>query len=176
MGAALAIAPLKTPNPDQRCKSHGPLILHPGPFFLLALCFCPPAFFRYWTGANPVFYGALFEGFIAAEIVKAQVNAGRRRELCYFRDEQGLEVDFLGPGRSGARRVQDLAHRHARHGGPDATTGGGVAPETSDRHDGRVAPRASSAENPGRHLRRRPRRAGLGLAGFHAPAWKRENP
>ncbi len=48
------------------------------------------------------FYGALFEGFIAAEIVKAQVNAGRRRELYYFRDEQGLEVDFLMPGRSGA--------------------------------------------------------------------------
>ena len=48
------------------------------------------------------FYGALFEGFIASEIVKAQVNAGRRRELYYFRDEQGLEVDFLVPGRGGA--------------------------------------------------------------------------
>lgn len=45
------------------------------------------------------FLGALFEGFIAAEIAKAQVNAGRRRELYYFRDEQGLEVDFLLPGR-----------------------------------------------------------------------------
>jgi hypothetical protein len=30
------------------------------------------------------------------------VNVGRRRELYYFRDEQGLEVDFLVPGRSGA--------------------------------------------------------------------------
>jgi predicted AAA+ superfamily ATPase len=48
------------------------------------------------------FAGALFEGFIASEIVKTQVNAGRRRELYYFRDEQGLEVDFLVPGRSGA--------------------------------------------------------------------------
>jgi hypothetical protein len=48
------------------------------------------------------FYGALFEGFIASEIVKAQVNAGRRRELYHFRDEQGLEVDFLVPGRGGA--------------------------------------------------------------------------
>ncbi|HRZ56911.1 MAG TPA: ATP-binding protein [Candidatus Paceibacterota bacterium] len=48
------------------------------------------------------FQGALFEGFIAAEIVKAQANAGRRRELYYFRDEQGLEVDFLLPGRGGA--------------------------------------------------------------------------
>jgi hypothetical protein len=44
----------------------------------------------------------LFEGFIAAEIVKAQTNSGRRRELYYFRDEQGLEVDFLIPGRGGA--------------------------------------------------------------------------
>jgi predicted AAA+ superfamily ATPase len=48
------------------------------------------------------FYGALFEGFVAGEIVKAQVNAGGRRELYYFRDEQGLEVDFLLPGRGGA--------------------------------------------------------------------------
>src|SRR5207237_3519200 len=43
--------------------------------------------------AKSPFRGALFEGFIAAEIVKAQVNAGRSRELYYFRDEQGLEVD-----------------------------------------------------------------------------------
>jgi len=48
------------------------------------------------------FRGSLFEGFIAAEIVKAQANAGRRRELYHFRDEQGLEVDFLVPGRSGS--------------------------------------------------------------------------
>ena len=48
------------------------------------------------------FLGALFEGFIAAEIVKTQVNSGKRRELYYFRDEQGLEVDFLAPGRGGA--------------------------------------------------------------------------
>jgi uncharacterized protein len=48
------------------------------------------------------FHGALFEGFVASEIVKAQANAGRRRELYYFRDEQGLEVDFLVPGSGGA--------------------------------------------------------------------------
>ena len=45
--------------------------------------------------------GALFEGFIASEIVKAQANAGGRRELYYFRDQQGLEVDFLMPRRGG---------------------------------------------------------------------------
>jgi hypothetical protein len=31
--------------------------------------------------APSFFLGALFEGFIAAEIAKAQVNAGRRREI-----------------------------------------------------------------------------------------------
>ena len=51
------------------------------------------------------FLGALFEGFVAAEIVKAQVNAGRRRELYFFRDQQGLEVDFLMPVRNGAVRL-----------------------------------------------------------------------
>lgn len=48
------------------------------------------------------FLGTLFEGLVASEIIKAQVNAGRRPELYYFRDEQGLEVDFLVPGRGGA--------------------------------------------------------------------------
>ncbi|HUG54322.1 MAG TPA: ATP-binding protein [Vicinamibacteria bacterium] len=51
------------------------------------------------------FRGALFEGFMAAEIVKAQVNAGRRREIYHFRDEQGLEVDFAVPGPGGSLRL-----------------------------------------------------------------------
>jgi len=51
------------------------------------------------------FLGALFEGFIAGEIVKSQLNAGRRRELYYFRDEQGLEVDFVAPGKAGTVRL-----------------------------------------------------------------------
>lgn len=50
--------------------------------------------------ARSPFQGALFEGFVAAEIVKAQLNSGRRRELYHFRDEQGLEVDFVVPGRN----------------------------------------------------------------------------
>jgi len=46
------------------------------------------------------FLGALFEGFVASEIVKSQVNTGGRKQLYHFRDQQGLEVDFLfaGPG------------------------------------------------------------------------------
>ena len=48
------------------------------------------------------FLGALFEGFIATEIAKSQINAGGRRELYYFRDQQGLEVDFVVPGPEGS--------------------------------------------------------------------------
>lgn len=43
------------------------------------------------------FLGQLFEGFVAAEILKSQANQGARKELYYFRDQQGLEVDFLVP-------------------------------------------------------------------------------
>jgi predicted AAA+ superfamily ATPase len=47
------------------------------------------------------FLGAVFEGFIASEIVKSQVNRGARKEIYHFRDQQGLEVDFLFPDRRG---------------------------------------------------------------------------
>lgn len=43
------------------------------------------------------FRGAVFEGFVAGEIVKAQARSGRRPEVWFFRDSQGLEVDFLVP-------------------------------------------------------------------------------
>lgn len=43
------------------------------------------------------FLGPIVEGFVAAEILKAQVNRGQRKELYCFRDQQGLEVDFLLP-------------------------------------------------------------------------------
>lgn len=45
--------------------------------------------------------GSLFEGYAAGEIVKSQVNSGRRKELYHFRDQQGLEVDFLFPSGGG---------------------------------------------------------------------------
>ena len=47
------------------------------------------------------FLGPLFEGFVASEILKSQINQGRRKELYHFRDQQGLEVDFLFPGSQG---------------------------------------------------------------------------
>jgi len=43
------------------------------------------------------FLGQLFEGYVAAEILKSEVNQGARKELYYFRDQQGLGVDFLLP-------------------------------------------------------------------------------
>lgn len=58
------------------------------------------------------FAGSLFEGFIASEIVKAQVNAGGRRALYHFRDEQGLEVDFVVPGRSSAIALVECKATH----------------------------------------------------------------
>ncbi|MBI3817250.1 MAG: ATP-binding protein [Planctomycetes bacterium] len=52
--------------------------------------------------AKSPFSGAIFEGFVASEIAKQQINRGSRRELYTFRDEQGTDVDFLVPGRGGA--------------------------------------------------------------------------
>ena len=47
------------------------------------------------------FFGAIFEGLVASEIIKSQINRGGRKELYFFRDQQGLEVDFLLPSRKG---------------------------------------------------------------------------
>ena len=41
------------------------------------------------------FLGAIHEGFVASEILKHRLNRGLERGLYYFRDQQGLEVDFL---------------------------------------------------------------------------------
>ena len=43
------------------------------------------------------FLGSIFEGFVAAEILKSQINRGQRKELYYFRDQQGLAIDFMVP-------------------------------------------------------------------------------
>jgi predicted AAA+ superfamily ATPase len=43
------------------------------------------------------FLGPVFEGFVASEIAKAQQHHGLRRELYFFRDKMGLEVDFVVP-------------------------------------------------------------------------------
>lgn len=62
------------------------------------------------------FLGALFEGYIGTEIVKAQWNAGRRKELYHFRDQQGLEVDFLFPTHKGLWMVDCKATKTLHSG------------------------------------------------------------
>ena len=51
--------------------------------------------------ARSPFRGALFEGFIASEIVKRQVNAGRRRELYYFATSRGWKSTSWCPAGTG---------------------------------------------------------------------------
>lgn len=44
---------------------------------------------------NSPFRGAVVEGYVASEIIKNRLHRGRDRGLYYFRDRQGLEVDFV---------------------------------------------------------------------------------
>jgi predicted AAA+ superfamily ATPase len=53
------------------------------------------------------FLGQIFEGFTASEIVKRQVNSGKRQEIYYFRDQQGLEVDFIVPRGNGRLLIME---------------------------------------------------------------------
>jgi predicted AAA+ superfamily ATPase len=67
------------------------------------------------------FLGPLFEGFVAAEILKGQINHGLKRELYNYRDQQGLEVDFLLPGtHAGLRLIEAKAGKtvHPRMAAP----------------------------------------------------------
>ena len=66
------------------------------------------------------FSGAIFEGFLASEIVKSQLNAGKRREIYFFRDEQGLEVDFVIP--TGPARLLFLEAKATRTLRPEMAT------------------------------------------------------
>ena len=64
------------------------------------------------------FSGAIFEGFVASEIVKQQSNLGHRRELYFFRDQRGLEVDFIVP--SSAQELVLIEAKASRTVYPDA--------------------------------------------------------
>ena len=99
------------------------------------------------------FLGPIVEGFVATELAKAQMNMGLRREVYFFRDQQGFEVDFVAQVRGttlvieakasrtvlprDARAVAELrqrlpgsrayvAHRSARHSVPIAALVPGV--------------------------------------------------
>lgn len=67
--------------------------------------------------ATSPFRGALFEGLVASEIVKHRLNRGRERGLYYFRDRQGLEVDFLVE--EGDRRLLLIEAKATRTPMPD---------------------------------------------------------
>ena len=62
----------------------------------------------------------MFEAFVASEIVKRQLGAGRSREIYWFRDHQGLEVDFLVPEKGGVVLVEAKWSRTIM---PDAARG-----------------------------------------------------
>ena len=104
------------------------------------------------------FLGPVFEGFVASEIVKAQLNAGGRKELYHFRDQQGLEVDFVVPGKEGrialveakaSRTVRpELARGLAALGGAAGSVGSGP-PAAYLVHRGPAAGIASTALRPG---------------------------
>ena len=101
------------------------------------------------------FLGPLFEGFVAAEIVKQQVNQGKRRELYYFRDQRGLEVDFLVPVRG--RKLALLEAKAARTVYPEAArslrrlaeSAGALNPECIVVHATKASETGSTALAPG---------------------------
>lgn len=63
------------------------------------------------------FLGAIFEGAVASEIIKSQVNQGQRKALYYFRDQQGLEVDFIKLNNGGtATLIEAKATRSPQSG------------------------------------------------------------
>jgi len=70
------------------------------------------------TLSRSPFSGAIFEGFVASEIVKQQSNLGRRRELYFFRDQRGLEVDFIVP--TSAQELVLIEAKASRTVRPDA--------------------------------------------------------
>jgi predicted AAA+ superfamily ATPase len=67
-----------------------------------------------------LFLGPVFEGFVAAEIVKVQIGGGWPRQLYYFRDQQGLEVDFIVPMGNG--RLINLEAKASRTVAPGMAT------------------------------------------------------
>lgn len=61
--------------------------------------------------------GAVFETALASELLKNMLNAGRPRELYWFRDHQGFEVDFVYPSAEGGLRFVEA--KYARTPRPD---------------------------------------------------------
>lgn len=50
--------------------------------------------------------GGIFEGFVAAEIIKSFLNRGREPDLFFWRDSAGHEIDMVIEGPSGAVPIE----------------------------------------------------------------------
>ncbi len=66
---------------------------------------------------SSVFLGPVFESFVASEILKWQIHSGKAKALYYFREHQGIEVDFIVP--MGDRRLALLEAKATQTPMPD---------------------------------------------------------
>jgi predicted AAA+ superfamily ATPase len=99
------------------------------------------------------FLGPLYEGLVLSEILKQQQSAGRRREAYFFRDQRGLEVDFLVP--MGGTHLALIEAKASTAVHPDAAKGVAALREsaTSYRTHGFVVHRPRASSQPLRALR-----------------------
>ncbi|HEX2163059.1 MAG TPA: ATP-binding protein [Thermoanaerobaculia bacterium] len=97
--------------------------------------------------------GALFEGLVVAEAVKAFTHAGLRPELFFWRSQDGLEVDLLLPlgGRLVPVEVKSTATPTPRHARP-LDRFSRLAGETAAEHGLLVCRVAEERPLPGGHL------------------------
>lgn len=77
-------------------------------FFLRPLSHLRPLLHTEKALRNSSFAGSIFEGYVASELVKNQINQGKRKGIYYFRDQQGLEVDFIVPLGNGKLRLLEV--------------------------------------------------------------------
>jgi predicted AAA+ superfamily ATPase len=54
------------------------------------------------------FAGFIFECFVLSEILKSQINQGQAKEVYYFRDEVGLEIDFIVPRKNNVLELMEV--------------------------------------------------------------------
>lgn len=107
------------------------------------------------------FLGPLFEGFVLAEILKQQQGAGRRREVYFFRDQRGLEVDFLVP--MGGKRLALVEAKTSTSVHPEAGRHVAALKTSARGHTtyGFVVHRPRASDEPLRALRPGVRAVGL---------------
>ena len=91
--------------------------------------------------------GSVFESFVASELVKQQLASGKSRGLFFFRDNHGLEVDFVVPRPNG--RVELVEVKWTKTPLPQmASSMSALFEKLGDRGIGTLLCR-SSADRPG---------------------------